>query len=279
MYTIKEELPILCNDVLFKSLFIDMEELIIKFIYDITGYTLNNITLTINEIPITRKNEKFKRCDLIIKSDNIIFNIEINSSYYNSLIVKNLSYLCSLFAKDTSKGNKYNNKLKVIQININNYSRFNKPVLNYKIMDSSYGVVYFRGLRIYDLDIVKCKYLYYNKNIRKKNYIRWGTLFSCKTLEEMEPLLNELVGIRKKEIIMSKLKKMTVETYVMDEAEALREDDKIRRSIYSEGIDVGKIEKTKEMIKNMITNSASFDFIAKVTGKSISEIEKIAKSM
>ena len=57
----EKNIPILCTDIIFKSIFIDMESIIIKFIYDITGYKLDNIILTINEIPITRKNEKFKR--------------------------------------------------------------------------------------------------------------------------------------------------------------------------------------------------------------------------
>lgn len=279
--------PILCNDIIFKSLFIDMEELLKRFIYDITGYKLHNITLEVNEIPITRKNEKFKRCDLIIKSENIIFNIELNSMYYKSLIVKNLSYICGLLSKNTSKGDNYNEDLEVIQININNFSRFNKPVLDYQITNNSYGIVYFRGLRIYDLDIVKCNNLYYNERIRKRNYLRWGALFSSHTLENMIPILDELLGIRMEEIVMAKLKKMTVVTHVMDEAEALREDDKIRRSIRQDGleegiekgIEKGRFETTINMIKNMIDNSASFEFISKVTGKSIKEIDSISKSM
>ena len=86
---------------------------------------------------------------------------------------------------------------------------------------------------------------------------------------------------------MAKLKKMTVVTHIMDEAEALREDDKIRRSIRQDGleegiekgIEKGRFETTINMIKNMIDNSASFEFISKVTGKSIKEIDSISKSM
>ncbi len=287
----EKNIPILCTDIIFKSIFIDMESIIIKFIYDITGYKLDNIILTINEIPITRKNEKFKRSDFIIKSDNEIFNIELNSNCYNSLIIKNLSYLCGLFSKDTNKGEDYNDKLEVIQININNYSKYNKPVLDYQMINNSYGIVYFNGLKIYDLDIVKCRSMYYNENIRKRNYLKWGALFSSNSLDEIEFIIKDLIGIRKGEIFMSKLKKMTVETYVMDEAEALREDDKIRRSIYKEGISIGKeqgISIGKEegieqgiltTIKNMIKNSASYEFISKVTGKSINEIKELAKDI
>ena len=57
-----EEIPILCNDVIFKSLFTGLEFVIEKLIYDITGNKINNITLYANEIPIVRGKEKFKRC-------------------------------------------------------------------------------------------------------------------------------------------------------------------------------------------------------------------------
>ena len=201
--------------------------------------------------------------------------------------MKNLNYLCSLFLNNNTKGKKYNKDLEIIQININNYSKYNKPVLDYQIINNSYGIVYFNGLKIFDLDIVKCRSMYYNENIRKRNYIKWGCLFSSNSLDEIEFIIKDLIGIRKGEIFMSKLKKMTVETYVMDEAEALREDDKIRRSIYKEGISIGKeqgISIGKEegiltTIKNMIKNSASYEFISKVTGKSIKEIKELAKDI
>ena len=295
----EKNIPILCTDIIFKSIFIDMESIIIKFIYDITGYKLDNIILTINEIPITRKNEKFKRSDFIIKSDNEIFNIELNSNCYNSLIIKNLSYLCGLFSKDANKGEDYNDKLEVIQININNYSKYNKPVLDYQIINNSYGIVYFNGLKIFDLDIVKSKKLYYNEYIRKRNYLKWGALFSSKTLDEIYPIITELIGKRKGEVFMSKLKKMTVETKVMDAVEATRLDDIFRNSIFEEGKEIGLLEGISQgmsqgkeegmekgieqgiltTIKNMIKNSVSYEFISKVTGKSIKEIKELAKDI
>ncbi|MBQ3421414.1 MAG: hypothetical protein IJH34_07040 [Romboutsia sp.] len=295
-------IPILCNDIIFKSLFINNEELLIKLIYDITGYKLNNIVLTITELPIIRKNEKFKKCDILIRSKDLIINIELNSSYYNSLIIKNLNYLCSLFLNNNTKGKKYNKDLEIIQININNYSRFNKPILDYQIINNSYGIVYFNGLKIYDLDIVKSKKLYYNEYIRKRNYLKWGALFSSKTLDEIYPIITELIGKRKGEILMSKLKKMTVETKVMDAVEATRLDDIFRNSIYEEGKEIGllqgisqgisqgkeigkeegisegKLETTIEFVKKMISNNIDKKIISNITGKSINEINQIIKT-
>ena len=72
--------PLLCNDVIFKSVFTGLEFILEKFIYDITGDKIKDIKLYANEVPIVRNKEKFKRCDFLIKKDNTIYNIELNNS-------------------------------------------------------------------------------------------------------------------------------------------------------------------------------------------------------
>ena len=121
-------LPLLCNDVIFKSVFIGNEDILEKFIYDISGKKINNIKLEITEIPIIRKNEKFKVCDFVIRNGNEIINIELNSSYSKTTLIKNTSYAFGLFSRDASKGEKYNDKLSIIQINVNNYGSCTKLV-------------------------------------------------------------------------------------------------------------------------------------------------------
>ena len=54
--------PILCVDPIFKSIFMKHPNVLSKFIYDVTGNSLDNINLVSNELPITRNNEKFKIC-------------------------------------------------------------------------------------------------------------------------------------------------------------------------------------------------------------------------
>ena len=255
------ELPMLCNDVIFKSLFTGLESILEKFIYDITGNNINNITLHYNEIPITRGKEKFKRCDFLIKKDNIIYNIELNSSYYDTLLIKNTSYIFSLFTSDISRGKDYNKDLNVIQININNFTKHNKPILDYSIINNNYGYNYLDSLKIWDLDIVKCKKMYYNERIRKRRHIKWGALFSCNTLEEMIPIIDELLTKRECEIFMDKLDKITKEEHIMSEAEALRLDDMLRRSIKKEGEEIGR---------NMLNDKFDLKTISRITCKPLS---------
>ena len=100
----KTKVPFLCMDVIFKSIFIEYPNILGKMISDITGieYSLlkDNIELITNEIPIKRKNEKFKKCDFIVKVDkNNIINLEINTNSYKSGKIKNLSYSFDIFSR------------------------------------------------------------------------------------------------------------------------------------------------------------------------------------
>ncbi len=279
--------PLLCNDVIFKSLFIGNEFVLEKFIYDITGDKVKDIKLFANEIPIKRDNEKFKRCDFLIKHNNTIYNIELNNSYYDALLIKNTSYIFSLYCTDVSRGDEYNKDLNVIQININNYTRYNKPVLDYKIINDNYSYIYLDSLKIYELDIVKCNKLYYNDRIRKRRYLKWGALFSCTNIKDMEPILDELLTKKEKDIIMENLNKILKEDYIMSEAEALKLDDMLRRSIRKEGLEEGRKEgkslgieeNTNSIILNMLNNNATYEYISKITGKSFNEIKKIKETM
>ena len=74
----EEKLPLLCRDKIFKSMFLIYPDILSLFIYDITGIKLDNINLVMNELPITRKNEKFKMCDFIIKDNNYFFVFDRN---------------------------------------------------------------------------------------------------------------------------------------------------------------------------------------------------------
>ena len=118
---------------------------------------------------------------------------------------------------------------------------------------------------------------------RIKRYIKWGALFWCTSIEEMKPILKELLNKKEVYVFINKLKKITRTITVMDEEEALREDEKIRRSLRKEGFNSGEkvgfsngfSDGIMSMIKSMIDNHIDIDTISKVSNKSIDEIEKI----
>ena len=143
---------------------------------DITGidYELlnDNVILETNELPINKKNEKAKRCDFILRinKDNII-NLELNQQCYTGLIVKNLSYLFHLFASSSKKGEEYNDNLIVTQINLNCFKGFDyneiKPLSRYSLREDDTNKLYVKNVAIYELNVLKCFELYYNRLLAK----------------------------------------------------------------------------------------------------------------
>ena len=280
-------LPILCSDVLFKSIFMKNPNVLKRFIYDMTGIDIEDIKLISNEIPIVRNKEKFKRCDFLIRYHNTIINIELNSSYSKTLLVKNTSYIFSLFSQYTSRGEEYFKDLEVIQININLFSRFNKPILDFRILDHVYSYDYLTALKILDLDIVKCKNMYYNERVRKKKYLKWGALFAAHTIEDIQFILDELIPRKEVDKMVEDLYNLTAPGKTISEAEALRLDDMFRRSLRQEGVEEGMkqgiekgIEQGKlDIIKALFKRKMSYSDISNITGKTIQELKDLEKTL
>lgn len=76
-----------------------------------------------------------KTLDVLVKAEGKIINIEVNSGYYNSLDYRNTVYI---FEKDTEMykaGDKYSNRINVIQINFTSGLPKDAPVID----ENQYG--------------------------------------------------------------------------------------------------------------------------------------------
>ena len=84
----------------------------------------------------------------------------------------------------------------------------------------------------------------------------------------------------RRSILTEEKNKMIAElrTELSDEIRA-EVSDEIRAEGLAEGKKEGQEEKTLEIIKSMLENNASYDFISKVTKKSINDIKEIENSM
>ena len=302
IYKTIDKLPILCYDFIFKSVFIGNENILAKMISSVTGidYRIleDNITIYTNEIPIDNKNEKFKKCDFILKidKDNII-NLEINTQSYTGMIIKNLSYVFGLYSKNIKKGQSYNDKFIVTQINIDCFKNDKDALTEYVLRSKDEDDIYTESFKIYTLNVYKCHELYYNyKNkLYIPDYIRWGALIYGKDYEEIDKISKGILTDKERNIIMDKLDGLEKEDYMMTEKEAEEWGNWIKNSIYNdakkegiaegrqEGIEEGKKEGKKEgiedTIKNMLNNNIDIDLIAKVTNKTEEEILKIKEKM
>ena len=237
----------MCYDVIFKAVFTGEENILAKMVSDITGITYeileDNVILETNELPISTKNEKAKRCDFILKigKDNVI-NLEINSSHYGGLIIKNLSYLFQLFSTLSKRVEEYSENMLAIQINLNCYDKnSNKSLAKYILQEEETHQLYTKNISIFNLNVVKCYELYYNLDNKENisNYIRWGALLYNRDLKKIPDIVGNIMTNKERDRIMSKLDKLTREDLFYTEEEALEWAEWERRSRETEAINRG----------------------------------------
>ena len=297
----KEKLPLLCYDTIFKSVFRSEENILGKMISDITGidYALlkDNIVLETNELPIHKRDEKFKKCDFIIKvDDQMILNLELNRQSHTGLIVKNLSYVFQLFSTSFKKGACYDEEFVVMQINLNCFrDKISKKGLSkYYLKEDEDGRIYSNNLLIYDLNIVNCHEIYYNcGELKVPNYVRWGELLYCNDVSKIPSIVKGIMTCEERNRIMGILDKLTKDDLFMSKEDALQWDEWEKNTIYNDGvkegieqgieqgielgIEQGIEQNTTEMILSMLKNNIDTETISKITNKSIKEIEMIKK--
>ena len=217
-------------DIIMKAIFIDEVNSLAKMISDITGIDYNlledNMILEINELPINVKDEKAKRCDFILKIDkDNILNLELNTSYYPGLIIKNLSYLFGIYSSTTKKGDSYNENIIIRQINLNCYNDSSlKSLSKYTLREEETNQIYSKSIVIYDLNVVNCNDVYYNQcnNEEIPNYVRWGTLLYNKDFDKIPEIAEGIMTKEEVGRIMDKVDKLTSDSLFMSELEYLK---------------------------------------------------------
>ena len=288
----KDELPFICYDIVMKAIFTDEVNILAKMISDISGipYSVlkDNTTLITNEIPINSKNEKAKRCDFVIKVTNgNIIPLEVNSSYYKGMNSKNLSYLFGEYIAMFKAGEKHNENMAAIQVNLNCFkNRKAKDLAKYVLQEVEDHDVFTNTLAIFNLNVEKCNCKYYTLVKQGKhipNYVRWATLLYCRDFSKIPEIEKGIMTKEEVERVMDKIYKLQNDDLFITELEARRiseweEKSKIDYALNTgkeKGREEGSKQTTIDMIKNMFANNATLDFISKVTNKSIDEINKI----
>ena len=182
--------------------------------------------------------------DLIIEDDEAIVNIEINTSNSRSIQNKNTAYFCHLILKQIKTSKDYDKVLKkVYQINLNSY-------------DVSH----------------------------KERFVTRSRLIDVETKEEVHPIL-EIVDVYLAKIIK------TDYTIIKERKNSLEyllyllvcNGEKILREAYelgeASGVEQGVEQNKVEVALNMLRENTNSDFICRVTGLSLDEVEKLRKGL
>lgn len=227
--------------------------------------------------------------DLIIEDDASIVNIEINTSNSRSIQNKNTAYFCHLILKQIKTSKDYDKVLKkVYQINLNSYdvSHEERFVTRSRLIDVETKEEVHPILEIVDVylaKIIKTDYTIVKERKNSLEYLLY--LLVCND----EKILREVYeGDSLMEKMVDEAKELTdnfdsLLYYDYDELKKQEAYELGEASGVEQGVELGieqGIEQNKvEIALNMLRENTNSDFICKVTGLSLDEVEKLRREL
>ena len=260
------------NDAVFKAVFCkeknkDLFELLLQ---EALNKKINIISINTPEIYKNNVYEKGRTLDVLIKSDNLLINVEINTFVSNSLKRRNAGYIFRKYSELTHMGESYNSMPLVIQINLSSLNS-NKLVYKYNLYDKVNNKTYIDNLEIYEFNITKIKETCYNKSSK----YRLLSLLDCNK-EELDLIKGDDIVERIKNEVNYLNDDPDFIKYMSEEDEARLLKNTLKEDAYQTGIEEGieKGSKQQKLItaKELLKNNIPIDIIIKSTGLTENEI-------
>lgn len=284
----KDEIKQLEYDTIFKATFIRRQEVLIKMIRDVFEIEddINNPLFIVGYelVPHSKRGKSYKSDILIKLSDDSYISIEMNKRVGNDILSRNIIQMSRIYAQINKSGDKDNiiSKRTVMGLNINTFKTFTgKPVEKISLCETETGMIVSNLLSFCNIDVALCRKLVYNLGIEKvSKAIRWGAIITSKSIKEISSILgDDILSMEEKEKFLNTIKEVNddervLEDWMWEEHYRLKEIDE-RNTALQEGREEGIEDKTKEVIINMLKEKSDYEFISKITGKTIDEIKEI----
>ncbi len=263
------------TDGVFKAIFCKEEnkDMLKRLIEEAIDKKVEIVRLDVPELIKKNIYVKGRTLDVLVKAEDKLINIEINTSMNNSLRKRNASFIFSKYSEVINVGESYLSMPEVIQINLT--SSESLPMKSkYTLYDMNNKTNYIDNLTIYEYNISKVKEVWYNKPSKYSLM----SMLDC-TQEELE----SLNGDEMMDKIIKETKYLNEDT---DFVKFMSEEDEDKYFINSwrtegreeglkEGISKGIAQEKISIVKLMLEKDYNLDEISNITGLSIEVINKI----
>ena len=187
------------EDVVFKNLIMESREFLIIILEHFLGINKEvirkNMHLENTVLPVSNAKEKKKVTDIIVRVENKVVNLEMNASYYKGLINRNIDYILKGKTEANFSGENYDDNYIGIQINFDlDWQYDDRDIIKFVLMDPERGIVLSENLIIYNINLLKFKEKYYNKD-ELSEFERAITLLTLKKREDLEKISEGVEGL------------------------------------------------------------------------------------
>ena len=277
-------------DLMFKKVFGNNEDKmplkeLLKCILDIEA---KEITILNPEIIGSSYYDKRTIVDLIVElEDGTKIAVEMNTNVNKYLIDRNVFYMFKIMSKDMKKGNLYSKLNKHIQINIDCEGYHKKPIMKYKLIEEECSEVLTDKIEIIRVDlpfyVEKC----YNLDASKLDYK--DRFIGLIGIEDRNLASKIIKGDMKMEDIYKKVEDFSDDEEILGAYDAewhkietervvmLDKLEKAEEEGLKQGFEEGTFNEKNAIARNMLKENVDIEFISKVTGLNIDQIEKLGK--
>ena len=267
----------------FKEVFLKEEnkDLLKALLETILKIKINEIKIIPNEL--NDRNIKIKRkiLDALIETNIGKIGIEVNSNNKPYVHLRNMTYICDLYASYILSGEEYTEKVDIVQINLSyELGKKHKKMAIYRVMDEEKNL-YVKNFKIYEINMDYYLSLWYDNNEKEIKGNEYLVMLGLDK-EELEAF-SKKVKSEKVDKYMSEIKKVNGKTvfkrfisYEQDK-EFIKntEINEAREEGLEQGIEQGSYESKIEIAKNLLENDIDIETISNSTGLSIDEINRL----
>ena len=252
---------------------------ILDLSYDDFTFSLIHPNVSVNENIINSE------VDIAMQNNDMIVNVEVNSTKGRKIERKNNNYICQLILKQTKKSSDYKSKYKkVYQINLNTYgvTKDKRFIVQSKILDVKEHEEVHPMFEIYDINLAKILdkdytivredreslekllYLLICSDKEKMNEVYDGDEFMAKIIRE----------INTQEDDFDKL--------LFYNSEVLKEDNYFEESLEEarkEALAEGREQSKLDIAKAMLEKNYDINSICDITNLSLDVLEKLQEGL
>ena len=272
------------NDIVFKNtLCVEEHKGLLKWLLEsCLDIKIDNLILKDKELSKKTKYSKGRVVDLLIESDNKMFNVEINNRPHDYNNDRNLGYLANLYGKSIDKSNDYKKINSCIQLNITSGKKDIELKSKYLLVDTlnESKNIWTDNFIIYEINVDLLKKLYYNKDIKSINKYKPVIMLTLNKEELEEFSLGDERIMEYKDKVNELNSDDDFVTFISREEDQEKTENALR-TIISEKNEELKTQKTKlnnvkiDIARNLKENNIDIKIISDTTGLTIEEIEDL----
>lgn len=267
-------------DVVFKNAVANDKVVFRPFLNCALEINVKDYKIMLNELPKKNYSIRSKTLDINVKTDigNII--VEINNGYYNSLPIRNLAYLSSVFSNSVSRGESYDNVPLHILLNITWGKRLKGDVITDYYVQSDKGIKYCDKMIIREINMDLLLNMWYHGNKKEAQKYSHFLMLGL-DMDDLKKLCKKR-GHEYMEKYMKNVEELNEDSEFVNVISQEKDNEMVINTLKNEAIREGKEEGIKEKAietaKALLKEKISIDIISRTTGLTEEEIEKLRET-